>query len=160
MNKLVLGIVVVLAVGIVSWFFFSQKEVTAPEAMTGNETTENIEAEGTTPRDGASLEGDMIEDVIVTYTDTGFEPKSITINQGQAVRFVNQSSRGMWVGSDSHPTHTNYPVKAESDCLGSSFDACRGIPAGESWSFTFTEAGTWGYHNHTQAGHRGTVIVE
>jgi len=159
MNKVILGIVIVIAVVVVGWFFMSRGEVTAP---TTEETSEQIQAENGTAAGNSeptSLEGDMVDDIIVTYTAEGFEPESVTINKGQTVRFVNQSSRNMWVGSDDHPTHTKYPVKAEDDCLGSSFDSCRGLPVGESWSFTFTETGSWGYHNHTQAGHRGVVIV-
>jgi len=38
-----------------------------------------------------------------------------------------------------------------------SFDQCAN---GGSYSFTFTKAGTWRYHNHSNASHFGTVIVE
>ena len=162
MNKVILGIVIVLAVGVVAWFFFSQKEVAAPTEESGMSQT-NTENENITAGGGAgsaSLADDMIDGVTVNYTDAGFEPKSVTIQRGQTVQFVNLSSRGMWVGSDSHPTHTNYPTKSEGDCLGSSFDTCSSLPVGESWSFTFDETGSWGYHNHTQAGHRGAIIVQ
>jgi plastocyanin len=98
--------------------------------------------------------------VTVTYTDSGFSPKSVTVKRGQSVTFINQSSRSMWVGADDHPTHTKYPVKSAGDCLGSSFDSCKGSGSGQSWSFTFTETGSWGYHNHTRAADRGTVVVQ
>lgn len=161
MNKVILGIVIVLAVGVVAWFFFSQKEVVAPTEESGmsQTDTENMTVEGGAAG-SVSLADDMIDGVTVNYTDAGFEPKSVTIQRGQTVQFVNMSSRGMWVGSDSHPTHTNYPTKSEGDCLGSSFDTCSSLPVGESWSFTFDETGSWGYHNHTQAGHRGAIIVQ
>ena len=160
MNKVILGIIVVLAIIVVGWFFYTEQGI-APTAMdTPGVQAINTETEEISASDDMSLVGDMVEDIIVVYTSEGFEPKSVTINQGQTVRFVNESGRGMWVGSDNHPTHTNYPAKSESDCLGSSFDTCRGVAPGESWSFTFDEVGSWGYHNHTQAGHRGTVVVE
>ena len=156
MNKTVLGIIVVIAVLAVGWFFYMQKVQT--ESPSQNQT-ENIEAETGTGAE-VSLEGDMIDDIIVTYTNEGFEPSTVTINRSQTVRFVNQSSRGMWVGSDQHPTHTQYPEKSEADCLGSSFDTCKSLPANESWSFTFNSVGSWGFHNHVQAAHKGTIVVQ
>lgn len=96
----------------------------------------------------------------VTYDNAGFSPVVVTINQGEAVLFVNNSNHDMWVGSDSHPTHTGYPEKSAGDCLGSSFDSCINISSGSSWQFVFNSVGTWGYHNHTRAGKTGTVIVK
>lgn len=165
MNKVVLGIVIVIALIVVGGFFYLERGNTLPldepaDVGTGTNTqqgTRDITAENNAT---ASLEGDMIEEIVVAYTDSGFEPRSVTIQEGQTVRFVNQSSRGMWIGSDSHPTHTLYPVTSESDCLGSSFDTCESLQNGESWEFTFGEVGSWGYHNHVQASHRGTVIVQ
>lgn len=97
--------------------------------------------------------------LIVTYTDTGFSPKIIEINSGDTVMFINNSSRGMWVASNMHPTHTLYPEESDSDCLGSSFDACTGVAVGESWSFTFNSTGSWDYHDHMKASRTGTVDV-
>ncbi len=97
---------------------------------------------------------------VVTYTDAGFSPKTITIAEGDTVTFVNNSSRNMWVASNIHPTHNEYPEESDGDCLGSSFDACAGVSSGESWSFTFDRVGEWGYHNHLNPSRTGTVIVE
>ncbi|MBI2618146.1 hypothetical protein HYW58_01715 [Candidatus Kaiserbacteria bacterium] len=98
--------------------------------------------------------------VVVTYTDGGFSPTPVTVKRGGVVRFVNQSSGMMWVASAIHPTHSLYPEKTASDCLGSAFDQCRASGAGETWEFTFNETGTWGYHNHVQASKTGKVTVE
>ena len=98
--------------------------------------------------------------VTVTYTDAGFSPSSVTVKKGQAVRFVNNSSsQEVWPASAVHPTHSVYPVKTALDCLGSSFDACKGLKTGESWSFTFNSVGEWRYHDHLHASKTGTVIV-
>ncbi len=97
---------------------------------------------------------------VVTYTDDGFSPETVTITQGDTVRFVNESGGRMWVGSDIHPTHSLYSEKTTNDCLGSAFDQCGVNNNGESWEFTFTQAGEWGYHNHVRASKRGTVVVE
>ena len=98
--------------------------------------------------------------VTVTYTDAGFSPSSVTIKQGQTVRFVNNSSsQEMWPASAVHPTHSVYPQKSGSDCLGSSFDACKSLKPSESWSFTFDSVGEWRYHDHLHASKTGTVVV-
>ncbi len=95
----------------------------------------------------------------VTYRGDGFSPAAMEIQTGETVTFVNASSHGMWVASADHPTHTRYPEKTAADCKGSAFDQCTASAAGTSWSFTFNQAGSWIYHNHTQASHRGTIIV-
>lgn len=102
--------------------------------------------------------------VIVTYTDSGFAPSSVNIKVGQTATFKNESSQSMWVASGVHPTHKLYSGTALSDhCPDTSntaFDECQGIPAGQSWSFTFEKSGTWGYHNHLHAADKGTVVVQ
>jgi len=98
--------------------------------------------------------------VIVTYSNDGFSPQEITINKGESVTFINESGRGMWIASALHPTHKNYPIKSDSDCLGSSFDQCQNSEPGATWSFTFNVEGEHGFHNHIRANHFGKVIVE
>ena len=66
------------------------------------------------------------------------------------VTFVNQSSRAMWIASNPHPIHTGL----------AGFDAKKGIGNGESFSFSFTKAGEFGYHNHLNLSDTGTVVVE
>jgi plastocyanin len=97
--------------------------------------------------------------VVVSYTDTGFVPSEVTVKQGETVRFVNNGSRDVWPASAMHPTHEVYPEDVVGQCLGSSFDACRGLKLGESWDFTFNQAGSWGYHDHLGARYAGRVIV-
>ena len=91
---------------------------------------------------------------IVTYTQAGFEPNEITINNGDTVTFVNNSDTPLWVASDPHPEHTDYPE----------FDVARSkggqMPkVGENFSFTFNKMGTWTYHNHTASSDTGNVGV-
>ncbi len=96
---------------------------------------------------------------VVVYNGDRFIPEEVTVIAGGTVRFVNTSDKEMWVASDNHPTHTRYPIKDESDCRGSSFDQCKAVGGGESWSFAFTRTGTWGYHNHMRAQDGGEVVV-
>lgn len=102
---------------------------------------------------------------VVTLTDAGFSPASVNVTRGETVRFINESSRGMWVGADEHPTHTEYDgTSTREHCArgantNGSFDQCASVGRGEYWDYTFTKSGTFGYHNHVGASSVGTVIV-
>jgi len=88
--------------------------------------------------------------VTVEITSSGFNPSSVTINSGDTVKFVNRDSSRHQPASNPHPIHTDYP----------GFDARRGLATGESYSFTFTRKGTWGFHDHLNPGTTGTIIVQ
>lgn len=97
--------------------------------------------------------------VTITYTDDGFTPRDISIVKGTRVRFVNHSSEETWPASAIHPTHTLYPEKQSSDCLGSSFDSCDALQKGEFFDFTFNYIGEWRFHDHLRGYHTGTITV-
>jgi plastocyanin len=101
---------------------------------------------------------------VVIYTNSGFAPGEMAVSSGETVVFRNESSGDFWPASAMHPTHTVYPGSGLDKCgtaeAGSIFDACRGIAPGGEYSFTFSESGSWAYHNHLQASHFGRVNVE
>lgn len=86
----------------------------------------------------------------VTYNGTSFSPRTLTITSGETVTFVNNSKQQMWVASDPHPQHTNL----------SGFDALRGYGAGQSYSYTFTKAGNYQFHDHLNEDAHGTITVQ
>jgi plastocyanin len=98
-------------------------------------------------------------DTTITYTDEGFSPRDITIRAGERVRFLNKSSTAFWPASGVHPTHTLYPEKESTDCLGSSFDACQDLKSGEFFDYTFYYKGTWPYHDHLHGYDSGSITV-
>ncbi len=145
------------------WFFMGMNRAAAPSAE-----MEAAQATTTEELPAAPIEtdkGTLPSATVVTLTDAGFSPASVTVNTGDTVRFVNDSSRSMWVGADEHPTHTEYDgTSTKEHCVngapvGYTFDQCQSVPRGSSWEFTFTKAGTFGYHNHTGASSVGTVTV-
>lgn len=93
-----------------------------------------------------------------TLTAGGFLPAALTVKVGTIVTFQNKSSNPSWPASAIHPTHALYPTTG--GCIGSTFDACKGIPPGESWSFKFDKAGNWKYHDHLNPAKWGTVVVQ
>jgi plastocyanin len=120
----------------------------------GSETTDNPNSTNATSTSTGNVESASAQllpkTVTVTLTDSGFSPSSITINQGDSVKFVNDSSGKMWVASAPHPTHTDYPE----------FIAKTAANHGDEYTFTFTKPGSWKYHNHLNASQFGTVVVE
>lgn len=99
----------------------------------------------------------------IYLTSSGFQPSTLTINQGETVTWINNVSQPMEVASDRHPTHTNYAGTTRSEhCqnrnqTNSAFDQCQ---EGDRFSFTFEKTGEWSYHNHENAAQTGTIIVE
>lgn len=88
--------------------------------------------------------------VDVTYDGKAFSPSPVTINIGNSVRFINNSTGKMWVASNPHPIHTDLP----------GFDEKAFIDPKQSWTYTFNVPGNHGYHNHANPTIMGTVIVQ
>ena len=86
----------------------------------------------------------------VTYNGTTFAPATLEIVKGDTVKFTNGANGTMWVASDPHPSHTNYPEFNEKSAV-----AKDGI-----YEFIFMKAGSWGYHNHSNPAVKGTIVVK
>ena len=151
--KNVIGIVIVIVVilgGI--WYFTSNKskEATVPAETTVPESSENVPET-------------QVQNVI-SATDSGFSPSSITIKKGETIMFMSESLQPSWPASAIHPTHTVYPGSDIRKCgtqeQSAMFDACKGLAKGEGWTFGFDIPGTWKYHDHLNPSHYGTIIVE
>ena len=87
--------------------------------------------------------------ITVDITDGGFAPQVVTINAGDTITWVNNSSDEAIPSSDPHPVHTDYPELTAS-------------PINISSSYTtplLTKVGTWGYHNHNNPSVTGTVVI-
>jgi len=148
MNKTFTIILVLIIVVFGGYFIFNNQQAQAPAAETEN---------------GDVVTQNSAENV-VTYTDEGYSPNTLTVKVGDTVTWKNESSSGMWTASAMHPTHTTYSGTSLSehcpDTANTTFDECTSAQPGESWSFTFDKAGEWKYHNHVKANHFGTIVVE
>ena len=94
---------------------------------------------------------------LVSYTGNGFEPQSLTIQKGEAVRFTNNSGEGLWVAA-SGAAGAVYPGTG-AECGQSSFDSCKVLKRGEFWEFTFNTGGTWSFQNNSVPTKTATVTV-
>jgi plastocyanin len=155
MKKIWISVIVVavlLIAGSLYYFFQNTPYITAytppPHEPAGHGVVGNVK-----------LDKDSF-DVTITYTDSGFDPAAITIKQGQRVRFLNNSHETFWPASGVHPTHSLYPEKESTDCLGSSFDACQDLKPGEYFDFTFYYLGTWPFHDHLHPVNTGSITVQ
>ena len=140
MNKVIVTIIIIAVVVAGGYFLFSG---------TYQETS--------MPADDQSVSQSPTDRVII-YTDAGYSPSPLEINIGDTVVFKNESSLAMWPASAMHPTHKDYPTTG--GCLGSTFDACKGVQPGDSWSFKFDIAGNWKYHDHLNPKNFGAIIVK
>ncbi len=93
--------------------------------------------------------GGVATRTVVTYTDTGFAPTTVTVKTGTTVTFVNESNIGMWVASAVHPTHQLLP----------GLNQTASVAKAGTYEYAFTKIGTWKYHNHMNPTQEGTVIV-
>lgn len=152
MNKnIIILVVVAIVIGVGAALYLEA----ADDQDTTETTSLNDNGAVVAPEDDAAASQEAVEEAveanhIVTFTDDGYTPSTVTINVGESVAFINNSSQTNWTASDPHPTHTDLP----------SFDAQRGVAPGEAYIYTFDEAGEWGYHDHQNSSLTGTVIVQ
>lgn len=155
-NQITIIIVLVLVI-FGGWFFLSDNMAGVPSPAVTNQMPV---VGSTTPE---MIVENVLPDVTVTYSDTGFSPKSVTIPVGTKVIFVNQSTKNMWVASAMHPTHVVYSGTSLSqhcpDASNSAFDECAADAPGKSYSFIFNKEGDWKYHDHIDTTKFGSVIV-
>lgn len=152
-TKIAAIIIVVLAIlaGTFGYLIYQN-----PEVILRNYAADHSSAKESAPEKPASAQAEKsVSSIKVTYTkQNGFTPKTVTIEAGQTVKWVNnREDRPMWVASDAHPTHEKLPA----------FDAAKVLghypKPGENFSYTFEKTGTWTYHDHADASQTGTVVV-
>ena len=160
----VVVIVVILAViiGIFTFMFSGNQQVSDDsQESQGESPTSLVPASGFEDVEEMVVDGDSGSESPTTLTveikSSGFSPKILEINSGDTVTWINRDSSSHWPASAVHPTHTVYPEPG--GCIGSKFDACKGLSNRESYSFTFDEEGTWKYHDHLNPSSTGTIIV-
>ena len=96
--------------------------------------------------------------LLISYVNTGFEPKTTTVHAGDTVRFTNNSTEALWVASVGTGGSQIYP--GTSTCGGSAFDSCGPLQPGQYWQLTFTKKGTWKFLNNLDKSNAGVITVQ
>ncbi len=97
-----------------------------------------------------SLDEKIKGTAIVSVTNKGFTPGTITVSKDTLITFTNKDSKQHRVSSDPHPTHTKLK----------GFDSPN-LKKGESYFFLFDKKGTFTYHDHLNPlKFQGTVVVQ
>lgn len=86
---------------------------------------------------------------VVTFTDNGFTPKTLTVKTGTMVKFLNQSNKRMWVES----ADVSGGKKLEQFNMGVS------VGRDGFYEFQFTSNGTWGFFDHNSQHLTGSIVV-
>lgn len=123
-------------------------------------------------------EPSVSEKNIVQVTDTGFVPTTLRIKAGETVTFISKATAPVWPAGNPHPTHDAYPSRVytvagdqaksfgSKACVeygtrkGEVFDHCKLLLPEQTFTFRFSEQGSWSFHNHVRPEHTGTIIVE
>ncbi|MDO8655737.1 MAG: hypothetical protein Q7K45_00735 [Nanoarchaeota archaeon] len=109
-------------------------------------------------------ETETVSGKVIEITASGFSPKTVIINAGETITFINKDDAKHWPATNVHPTHTTYPGSSIQKCgsadESSIFDACAGLETGEEFSFTFDRKGNWPYHDHLSPSTNGVVTVK
>ncbi len=145
-RNVVITAVVIVLLAVVGWYLTRPKQ---PATQTSQPTETPVSTESVSPAT-ATDEAMMKEKNIVTVSSTGFTPKSITVKVGDTVTWSNSDTITHTVNSDSHPTHTLYPI----------LNKVGQIKAAEKKALQFTQPGTYNYHDHLNPSLTGLVTVQ
>jgi plastocyanin len=96
--------------------------------------------------------------LLVSYVNSGFEPKSAMVQAGDTVRFANNSTGKLWVAAVAPGSGKRYP--GTSACGTSELDSCGALEPGQFWEFTFTQQGTWEFVNNFDKSKPASITVQ
>jgi plastocyanin len=81
--------------------------------------------------------------------NVGFTPANHTLAPGSTVTWIAVDDTRPFVASNPHPIHTDQPGLQSGT-----------MRMGETFSYTFTNAGSWGYHDHNSSSNGGVITIK
>ena len=133
-NGIIAGVVVLLAI-VIGVVFITNKADAPTSELTNNTNSSTVDTSS--------------EVTEITYTNNGFSPNNISVKTGDTITVKNNSSRVLQFDSSPHPEHTDNPELN----VGT-------ISPGKSKNFKVSKSGSHGFHNHSDSGHTGILVVE
>ncbi len=131
---IVVIVLVVVVAGLLGWYFLREKPINENLTQTLNSSNSV-----TVVRPPAKT---------VWIMDGSFNPSVVTIAVGETVTWINKDTIKRKVAADPHPSGSSLPALLSEE-LGQN----------ESYTFTFSTAGTWGYHDYLNPIKSGQIIV-
>lgn len=148
MKKAVIIIVVILLIGGAAAFALlkddKKKESSSSSTNNSAQSDSNEPADETTNEGGQDQAESIASDTEVEIKDFAFGPETITVKKGTTVTWTNKDSAG----------HTVTPDEESDAFVGSDM-----LNQGESYSFTFDQAGTYTYHCQPHPQMTAKVVV-
>jgi plastocyanin len=141
MKKALIIIVIIVVLGIGAFVLF-KKPTNKNNNQTANNSTSNTSSNSSNSSSTAAA-------ATITYSDSGYSPATITVKSGDTVAIKNTSSHEVQFDSDPHPVHTD-----DTD-LNAGL-----VEPGQTKTFTVTQKGTFGYHNHLDPSQTGTIVIQ
>lgn len=141
-SKVIITTLIVVVVVIGGWWLISSMSSNNNEMNNGSSSNES---------GSSQVEPDAEQEAAatITYSGTEFTPLSTTIQSGDVIEIMNESSNVLFFASDDHPLHRDNSELNVGD-----------IQPGSSATFTISTSGTWGYHDHNNASASGEIVVE
>lgn len=134
-QKTIITVIVVLIVavgGLFGWYFLKEDTV---ESATTNTVPVLVQRE-------------RPPESTVWVVNGSFNPSVITVEVGDTVTWINKDIIDRRVASDPHPSSTDLPELVSED-----------LGEGDSYSYTFNEAGEYSYHDFLNPIKKGKIIV-
>jgi plastocyanin len=150
-KKATIGIIAAISIILLGAWAYMMAQPAVDRAAEIPATNSNQTTPETSPpaeEEGAQPTSETSPVAIITYTDDGFTPSTLTVKKDSAVTVTNKSSKNVMFSSADHPTHQKQPELN-----------MQTLKPGESGTITITKAGTWGYHDHINETMTGTITV-
>ena len=134
-KKVILTLIVVLVIvvaGLLIWYFTAEKPINKNQNVNATKVEVIVPPKDT-----------------IWIVDGNFTPSVLKIGVGDKVTWVNKDDAKRRVASDPHPISTQLPELVSSDLVQN-----------DSFSFSFTNSGEWGYHDYLNPIKKGKIIVQ
>lgn len=144
-KKIIVGIIiaiVAIAVVVGAYYVFDIKPDKASQKTTTSTKPSSSDTTTTTP-------SQQNETAIITYSNEGFSPSTITVNTGDKITIINSSSRDLEFESGPHPTHTQNSELNVGE-----------LKPGEQKTITVTQKGTFDVHNHLNPNDSIEIVIQ
>ncbi len=138
-----------LLIAIIIWLSYASQTAPGSTGVTSPQTAAHSLSNSPAPKPGGFQ-------LLISYTESGFQPAIAHVKPGNTVRFTNNSSGTLWVSAYGRNV---YP-RESSSCGQSALDSCKAIARGAFWEFTLKNAGTWLYQNKNDTSKNGSIVVK